>query len=118
MDFHDNLNCLLDNLERASSPRHAGHGSGSSETSKAGIVVLLCHDVRWHSLRSARLPAKANGYLRPLLVRFHFPVVRVSPMLRSITSTVSLPQIEHLQAFIARERCLRVQCRKPRAQLR
>ena len=118
MDFHECLSCLLDNLERASSPRHAGHGSlGQSgrtdKTLSAGLVVSLLRHACWHSLRSARLPAKANSYLRPLLARLHFPVVRVSPILSSITSSVRLPQIEHLHEFIAREGCLRVQCCEP-----
>ena len=71
MDFHESLSCLLDNLERASSPRHAGLGQ-SRKTNKmpsSGVVVALPRDCR-SSLRTARLPAKAYDHAVAPLARF------------------------------------------------
>ena len=123
MDFHESLSCLLDNLERANSPRHAGHGSlGQSgrtdKTLSAGLVVSLLRHACWHSLRSARLPAKAYDDAPALHAWLSFPILRASPVQSTISTSVLLPKIMDLHGFIAREGCLRVQCREPRVQLR
>ena len=67
MQFHERLRCLLDNVERACSPRHARHrarqscqSTGTSKRTSSRIVVSLAGYARRNNLRTQELPAKAN----------------------------------------------------------